>query len=211
MSINFCDARWLYEPKQHVVNQDKVTITTEPFTDFWQRSFFGLSNDNAPALLIENSDNVTFTLKVGMDYRKQFDQCGLLVYINNDNWFKASIEYETDTISRLGTVVTNFGYSDWASVDICPTEVVWYRLSRRGPDFLIEYSLDGESFMQMRIFHMHKLGQTTVEMGNAYNPLPTKQSIRFGVYASSPLLSSFEAVFSEFKFESCRWGAYDEA
>lgn len=107
-------------------------MSTEPFTDLWQRSFYGLSNHNSPALLLERTDNFTFTLKVGMKYKKQFDQCGVLVYVDDDNWFKASIEYEKEGVSRLGSVVTSFGYSDWASNDCSQPGFIWYRLSRRG-------------------------------------------------------------------------------
>ena len=52
----------------------------------------------------------------------------------------------TDT--RLGSVVTNNGYSDWATTDIAGCECIWYRLSRRGPDFLLEYSSNGLAFRQ---------------------------------------------------------------
>lgn len=48
----------------------------------------------------------------------RFDQCGVAMYLNSDNWFKASIEYENKKIQRLGSVVTNHGYSDWATTDI---------------------------------------------------------------------------------------------
>lgn len=210
MKIDFCNAQWVFEPKQHSIQTDKVTITTEPFTDIWQRSFYGLSNDNAPGLLLESSDNFTFTAKVGMDYKKQFDQCGLLIYFDRENWFKAAIEFENKEFSRLGSVVTNLGYSDWASCDILQLEYIWYRLSRRGPDFLIESSTNGESFKQMRIFHFYKLGDTTPEMGKVNLPLPPEQSVRFGIYACSPLMSSFIAEFSDFKLEPCKWLAYDE-
>jgi len=45
----------------------------------------------------------------------------------------------------LGSVVTNLGYSDWATTDI-PTHInsVFYRVSRRKQDFYVEYSYDGK-------------------------------------------------------------------
>ncbi|WP_245662995.1 DUF1349 domain-containing protein [Endozoicomonas arenosclerae] len=47
------------------------------------------------------------------------------IYLDSENWFKASIEYENQDYSRLGSVVTNFGYSDWATTDIKPTSKIW--------------------------------------------------------------------------------------
>ena len=77
------------------------------------------------------------------------------MYLNSDNWFKASIEYENEKIQRLGSVVTNHGYSDWATTDISSDiKSMWYRFSRRDSDYCIECSEDGINFRQMRIFHM---------------------------------------------------------
>ncbi len=67
--------------------------------------------------------------------------------------------------------------------------MMWYRLSRRGMDFLIENSDDGKDWKQMRIFHMHKIGK----------------SIKLGIYACSPLNSSIEAIFTDFELVDCVW------
>ncbi|EKF9603807.1 DUF1349 domain-containing protein, partial [Vibrio cholerae] len=195
--VNFTAGKWISEPKVSEVTSEFVSITTEPKTDFWQRSYYGFRNENAPALLIDSKDNFTFTAKVSFAYQQLFDQCGLIVYIDNENWFKASIEYENQSFSRLGSVVTNLGYSDWATTDIPLPKEIWYRLSRRGPDFLIESSFDGLVFNQMRIFHLHQLGETTIEMGKCNPPLPTQKVASFGVYACSPSESSFTAKFTE--------------
>lgn len=54
------------------------------------------------------------------------------------------MEYHNPEYSTLGSVVTNLGYSDWAFQNISSnTKKVHFRLSRVGPDFLIEFSLDG--------------------------------------------------------------------
>ena len=206
--VDFTVGQWLFEPKVSEVTNEFVSITTEPETDFWQRSYYGFRNDNAPALQIESEENFTFTTKVSFEYQAQFDQCGLIIYLDSDNWFKASIEYENEEFSRLGSVVTNLGYSDWATSDIPLPDSIWYRLSRRGPDFLIESSFDGIHFKQMRIFHLHKLGETTAEMGKCNPPMPAKNTVSFGVYACSPLKSSFTAKFTDFSLEPCKWLAH---
>jgi len=101
-------------------------------------------------------------------------------YQNSDNWFKASIEFENEEYQRFGSVVTNHGYSDWATTDISvDIKTMFYRLSRRESDFCIENSLDGLVYKQMRIFHL----------------LEGEGEIQFGVYACSPEISFFEAVF----------------
>ena len=118
----------------------------------------------------------------------------MLIYQDSDNWLKGSIEYENGEFQRLGSVVTNHGYSDWATTDIPASQkYMYYRLSRRGSDFCIENSWDGVAFKQMRIAHLFEGGGT----------------IQVGVYACSPEDSSCEAVFTEMEFTECRWQAHD--
>ena len=208
VKLDLNNGEWINEPSAQLITSNSVVITTEPETDFWQRSYYGFRNDNAPALLFDSSDNFTLTVKAQFAYRKQFDQCGLIIYLDSEHWFKASVEYENDELSRLGSVVTNNGHSDWATSDIeTPTEI-WYRLSRRGPDFLIESSYDGINYKQMRVFHLHVLGETTLEMGRVNPPLPAENVVRFGFYACSPSASSFKAEFSNIKLEPCKWLAH---
>ncbi|MBI9103040.1 MAG: DUF1349 domain-containing protein [Spirochaetales bacterium] len=203
--MDFSNADWIFEPEKYEITSESVKITTMPGTDFWQRTYYGFRNDNAPSLLLESCENFTFTAKMDFVYGSMFDQCGLVIYEDHDNWFKVSVESETPEISRLGSVVTNNGYSDWASIDIEPVNSIWFRLSRRGPDFLIESSEDGRQFSQMRVFHMHFLGETTETMGKSEPPVPNSLSVKFGLYACSPLETSFEAVFTELKIENCIW------
>lgn len=209
MKLNLNDGRWINEPSTYQIENDSIVITTEPATDFWQRSYYGFRNDNAPALLFNRHDNFTLTLKAQFNYRKLFDQCGIIIYLDSENWFKASIEYENDQFSRLGSVVTNHGYSDWATGDLKTPSEIWYRLSRRGPDFLIESSPDDVLYKQMRVFHLHLLGETTLKMGSVNPPLPTEKNVRFGLYACSPSDSSFQAEFSNIKLEPSTWLAHN--
>lgn len=205
---DFTQASWINKPLRYAIGADNVEIETEPGTDFWQRSYYGFRNDNAPALLLESDENFSFIVKSEFEYKNLFDQCGLIIYLDSDNWFKASIEYENDRFSRLGSVVTNMGHSDWATTDVELPSTIWFRLSRRGPDFLIESSLDGTTYKQMRIFHLHRLGNTSEEMGKMNPPLPARNEISFGVYACSPLDSSFTARFSEIELLPSLWRAH---
>lgn len=182
--------KWINEPKNHVITENKIIINTEPNTDFWQRTFYGFRNDSAPALLSDINYDFTLTVKTEFNSKEMFDQCGVIIYQDSENWFKASTEYENSSISRLGSVVTNSGYSDWATTDINTSiQKMWYRLSKRGQDFRIENSTDGIKYNQMRIFHMFKAMSVT----------------KVGIYACSPLNSSIEAVFTELDIRKSIW------
>ena len=184
---------WIRKPKKVEIGDGKVVITTESGTDLWQRTYYGFQNDNAPALQAKTSEKYfSFVVKTQFESKERFDQCGVAMYLNSDNWFKASIEYENAQIQRLGSVVTNHGYSDWATTDISSdVREMWYRFSRRESDYCIECSTDGEHFKQMRIFHMWE----------------GAEEISFGIYACRPTTGSYPAVFSEMKFMDCQWEA----
>ena len=113
MSPVLSSGGWLNQPKEFQITDNSICLMTEPGTDFWQRSFYGFRNDNAPAYLFSSDGNFTFTVKANFSYKELFDQCGIIIYLDSENWFKASIEYENDEFSKLGSVVTNNGYSDW--------------------------------------------------------------------------------------------------
>ena len=182
---------WVREPKQYTITDSLITIVSEPHTDLWQRTYYGFSNDNAPVLQMKTSDKFfSFTVKTSFNSSALFDQCGIAIYLDSDNWMKASIEYENEEYQRLGSVVTNNGYSDWATHDISSSiKEMWYRLSRRESDYYIETSTDGVNFHQMRAFHLVK--------GDG--------EISFGLYAASPVDHSFTATFTEMKVEKCKW------
>lgn len=189
------EAEWIFKPENYSISDEKIVIKTEPGTDFWQRTYYGFQNNNAPALLVKTKEkSFSFIVKTKFDSRHRFDQCGVIIYQDSDNWFKASIEYENDKYQRLGSVVTNHGYSDWATTDIpAENKEMYYRLSRRESDYCIENSYDGINFKQMRIFHLFE-GQ---------------DEIRVGIYACSPEDSSFNAEFTEMQFTECRWMAHE--
>lgn len=196
------------ESSLNIIIGENIIIETNPGTDLWQKTYYGFQNDNAPMLQTETKDNFTFSCKVDFKYKNRFDQCGVIIYLDSDNWFKASIEYENEGVSRLGSVVTNHGYSDWATTDIKTPSSWYYRLNRRGPDFLIESSADGIEYRQMRVFHIHVLGETTQEMGKADPPLLSGKEVSFGIYACSPVESSFKAEFTKMELTDCFWQAH---
>lgn len=194
--MNLSDFKWTREPASYKIGDDKIEIITKPHTDLWQRTYYHFQNDNAPVLQIETDEKYfSFVVKTEFkDSHHRFDQCGIVMYLDSENWLKGSIEYENESFQHLGSVVTNQGYSDWATTAIdAAIKSMWYRLSRREDDYCIECSSDGITFSQMRVCHMFKgIGKIT-----------------FGIYACSPEDSSFKAVFSHMQMLECQWKAHD--
>ena len=212
MNVNIHDFRWTREPASFAVSDDMVEIITKPHTDLWQLTYYHFRNDNAPVLQMETEEKkyffssspvlqmeteekyFSFTVKTAFESHHRFDQCGIVMYLDSENWLKASIEYENERFQHLGSVVTNNGYSDWATTAIdASIKSMWYRFSRREEDYCVECSADGVNFSQMRICHMWQGGG----------------KIRFGIYACSPEASSFKATFTNMELTECKWLAHD--
>lgn len=196
MILNIGNFKWTRQPESCVIKGDTIEVVTKPGTDLWQRTYYLFRNDNAPVFQME-TEKKFFSFVVKTDFTEshhRFDQCGIVMYLDSENWLKGSVEYENEEFQHLGSVVTNNGYSDWATTAIpANVKTMWYRLSRREADYCIECSQDGQNFTQMRLCHMHK--------GSG--------KIRFGIYACSPEESSFKAVFTDMKLSECAWKAHD--
>ena len=187
---------WTREPKRFKISEERIEIITQPHTDLWQKTYYHFCNDNAPVLQIETEEKYfSFVVKTDFtDSKHRFDQCGIVMYLDSENWLKGSVEYENESFQHLGSVVTNHGYSDWATTAIsADINTMWYRFSRREDDYCIECSSDGTNYTQMRICHMWE----------------GAGKIRFGIYACSPEESSFKAVFTDMELTDCKWLAHD--
>lgn len=195
MKFDIKQLNWTREPNKYIIHDDKIEMITKPYTDLWQRTYYHFRNDTAPVLQMSTDEKYfSFVVKTEFESHHRFDQCGVVVYLDSENWLKGSIEYENEEFQHLGSVVTNHGYSDWATTSIpASVKTMWYRLSRREDDFCIECSSDGIRFSQMRICHMAE----------------AKNNIQFGIYACSPENSSFKAVFTEMEMMECQWLAHD--
>ncbi len=194
--MNLDKFKWIREPKNYTIGENLIEIVTIPHTDLWQRTYYHFRNDNAPVFQVETEEKYfSFIVKTHFEEsHTRFDQCGIVMYLDSENWLKASIEYENETYQHLGSVVTNQGYSDWATTEITSSvKEMWYRFSRREDDYCVECSKDGIEFKQMRICHMHK--------GSG--------KIQFGIYACSPEDSSFRAKFTDMEILECMWKAHD--
>ena len=193
--MKFNNLKWIREPKNYKIDHNKIEIITESHTDLWQKTYYHFVNDNAPVLQMETDEKYfSFIVKTEFESKHRFDQCGIVMYLDSENWLKASIEYENDKFQHLGSVVTNLGYSDWATTEIdANIHSMWYRFSRREDDYCVECSEDGITYKQMRICHMFK--------GN--------EKIQFGIYACSPEASSFKATFTNMEMTECKWLAHD--
>lgn len=179
---------WVNEPKQFAIEDGTLVLTTEEKTDLWQHTLNGADLSNAPIFVLKTQvQNFTFTVKTDFSGSGTlYDQCGPIVYMDRDNWLKASVENAGEEGGFLGSVNNMEVRSDWATT-IIPGDIktMWYKVSRTGCDVVVSNSTDGEKFNILRFTHINK----------------AEDAVCIGVYACSPGEgASFKAVFSEMSF-----------
>ncbi len=180
---------WFNKP-EYFKTGNGFELCTKEKTDFWQKTHYEFRRDDGHCLFTKISGDFSTMTHVEYEPKEKYDQCGLMIRVDEQNWIKVSTEYENTKISRLGSVVTNFSYSDWATFDISSSyKEMWYRISRRGNDFLIENSFDGILWDQMRITHLHS----------------AKERIEVGLYACSPIGRNFSSRFLVFSVDENSW------
>jgi regulation of enolase protein 1 (concanavalin A-like superfamily) len=183
------DFYWFNQPARTHLGAG-LEIYTDEQTDFWQTTHYGFQRDNGHCLLTKHTGDFSLMTQVEFRPREKYDQCGLMVRVDRLNWIKVSTEYEDEKCSRLGSVVTNLGFSDWATQDISSDHrEMWYRVSRNGDDFFLENSYDGHSWLQLRVTHLHKASEL----------------LEVGVYACSPIGKGFWCRFKQLSILENQW------
>ena len=107
---------WTREPDSFSISEDKIEIVTKPHSDLWQRTYYHFRNDNAPVLQMKTDEKFfSFIVKTEFESKHRFDQCGVVMYLDSENWLKGSIEYENSDFQHLGyfQVQTYFFYLQW--------------------------------------------------------------------------------------------------
>ncbi len=182
--------RWHCEPRRWSVSGDRLHIETDGQTDFWQRTHYGHRSDNGHFLFRAAEEDFVLSSCVEFHPVHQYDQAGLMVRLSADCWLKASVEFEPSGPSRLGAVVTNFGYSDWSVQGVSAAQrQIWLRIRRETSDYIVEASDGGEHWELMRLAHLHG---------------PAGAQVTCGVYACSPVAQGFVCEFSDLSLVSGR-------
>lgn len=176
------DFTWYNEPANVRFVEGGMLVETEPETDFWQSAGHNFHKDNGHFFYTRKQGNFSLTVKWHFEAPVASDQCGIMLRLNNLNWAKAGFLSTDLRMPQLGSVVTINGSSDWAawSLEQLPQDL-WFRLLRRGSDFILLASTDGEVFRQLRMFSLPD----------------TPAEIKAGAYACSPQPRGFECVLED--------------
>jgi regulation of enolase protein 1 (concanavalin A-like superfamily) len=107
------DGQWLNEPPAVEMQNGELVATAAEGSDLWRKTHYGFVHDTGHALLHPLSVGRAMELRFVPELSEQFDQAGLLVRVDAENWVKAGVEH-ADGEMYLGAVATR-GESDWSA------------------------------------------------------------------------------------------------
>ena len=172
--------QWFNEPEQWEIIGNRLTMDITPQTDYWRVSHYGFTVDDAPFLYTTRGGEFEVKVKIAGDYKARFDQSGLMLRLDHENYIKAGIEF-VDVKYNLSVVVTHHT-SDWSVIPLDkPVPFVWIKAVRRLDAVEIFYSFDDKNYVMMR---------------NAW--LQDNHPVMVGVMGACPDGDGFQAHFEEF-------------
>ncbi len=140
---------WYNEPEAWNIDKGALTMAVTPKSDYWRISHYGFTVDDAPFLYSTYGGEFEAKVKITGDYRQRFDQAGLMIRIDHENYIKAGIEY-VDGKYNLSVVVTHHT-SDWSVISLDrPVDCIWIKAVRRRDAVEIFYSFDDKEYTMMR-------------------------------------------------------------
>ena len=173
--------QWFNEPENWSVENDVLTMDVTPQSDYWRISHYGFTVDDAPFLYTLRGGEFEVKVKISGDYKVRFDQAGLMLRIDKENYIKTGIEF-VDGKYNLSTVVTH-RTSDWSVIELeKPVEYVWIKAVRRLDAVEIFYSFDDKEYTMMRNCWMQD-----------------NTPVMVGMMAACPDGNGFKATFEGFK------------
>ncbi len=172
---------WMNEPASSKRSGDELIVRSRPKTDFWRKTYYDYVNDNGHFFHLTAGGNFIFEVRVNGKYAAQYDQAGIMVRLDTENWMKCGTEYFDG--SRHASAVFTRDFSDWSTMkDLSDTAPVWWRAERHKNSIEVYCSLDGKNFSMFR---------------SGYFPPSAKAEV--GIMCCAPEGQGFDASFDHLK------------
>ncbi len=154
--------KWLNEPVSATISENKLVVRAKPKTDFWRKTFFGYVTDSGHFFHLPVRGDFVFEARVEGQYAAQYDQAGLMVRIDAQNWVKCGTEFSDN--ARHASVVFTREFSDGSTMsDLVTSGPVWWRVVRRPDSLETLCSADGQNFTSVRFGYL--VPSATAEVG----------------------------------------------
>jgi regulation of enolase protein 1 (concanavalin A-like superfamily) len=148
--IAWNEGTWTHSPAE-VVAADDLTVTAREESDAWRLTAYGFVHDTEHALLAPLAVGEAMEVSFRAPWDGQFDQAGIFVRVDEENWMKAGVEF-ADGHLGLGAVVTA-GRSDWSVgwVDEWLDSEITVRVSRWPDALIVRARADEDEWRLVRV------------------------------------------------------------
>lgn len=163
---------------------DHLSVHALAKSDFWRKTHYGFIRDNGHFFYTTLNHNFEVTVSVTGNYQTLYDQGGLMIRQNEENWVKLGIEF-VDGVQNVSAVVTR-DFSDWSVIRLVdPPSVIHFKLKLKNGSFEVFYSVDGDHYFMYRTGYL------------------TSEQVQVGVMCCSPdSETGFDVEFKDFKLVS---------
>lgn len=173
--------KWMNDPASVNISTDKLIVRARPKTDFWRKTSYGYVTDNGHFFHLPVTGDFDFEARIDGQYAALYDQAGLMVRIDAQNWVKCGTEYFDG--ARHASVVFTREFSDWSTMnDLATSGPVWWKVVRKPDSLETLCSADGKNFTSVRIGY-----------------LVPSASAEVGIMCAAPEGPGFQCVFDDLK------------
>ncbi|MCQ2185456.1 MAG: DUF1349 domain-containing protein [Bacteroidales bacterium] len=145
--------QWFNEPESYTIKGNTLVMDVPAQTDYWRIAHYGFTVDDGPFLYTTYGGEFEAKVKVSGEYKTRFDQAGMMIRIDHENYVKFGIEY-VDGKYNISTVVTHHT-SDWSVITLDkPVDYIWVKALRRKDAIELFYSFDDKEYVMMRTLWM---------------------------------------------------------
>ena len=103
---------WINEPARWAIDATgQLGWDTRPISDFWRNTGGVVGADDGDAFLRECVGDFAVRMQLNCHFESPYDQCGLMVRVDERNWLKAGIELDG---GAWFSVVETHENSDWS-------------------------------------------------------------------------------------------------
>lgn len=153
LAQNLEKMQWFNEPESYAINSGVLEMDVPAQTDYWRVAHYGFTVDDGPFLYATYGGEFEANIKVSGEYKTRFDQAGMMIRMDHENYVKFGIEY-VDGKFNISSVVTH-KTSDWSVIRLDkPIPYLWLKAVRRLDAIEIYYSLDGKEYIMFRTLWM---------------------------------------------------------
>jgi regulation of enolase protein 1 (concanavalin A-like superfamily) len=143
-NVAWSEGTWTREPISQSEEGGLLTVEAAAESDWWRTTSYGFIHDDGHALVKEFPNESAIEVTFVLNYTEQFDQAGIFITADSENWIKAGVEF-CDGYPQVGAVVTQ-KYSDWsvAPVPEWMNKEVTVRVSRSGDAVTVRAGINGD-------------------------------------------------------------------